>query len=92
MKMKSVFWTTVFWIVVVLGVSFYAKMFNPNMATAMSNWLGVAVTTSGEPLTALDSGNDLMGKLNTIQTTLTSMDTKLDMLVGPTVPTVTVAP
>ena len=66
-------------------------MFNADMAYGISTWLGAEISTSGELL----SGEVLSGTTQTpsvisgiitIQTTLDDMQTKLDALVGGTVP------
>jgi TM2 domain-containing membrane protein YozV len=51
--MKKIFWTTIVWIVIFVGFAFYMKMFDTNLATQASTFLGVTtITTSGEPITA----------------------------------------
>lgn len=86
--MKKIFWTTIFWIVVFFGFALYMKMFDANLATGVSTWLGTksvdstALTASGDALSTTGTEADLMTQITTIQTTLTDMQTKLDVLVG----------
>ncbi len=57
-------------------------MFDTNMATGVSNWLGVTtISTSGE-LLATWAQSEVMSGITSIQTTLTDMQTKLDTLVN----------
>lgn len=85
--MKKIFWTTIFWLVVVFGFAFYVRMYDAHMAAAISTWLGATtITSSGELITA--GTGDVMTEIATIKTTLTDMQTKLDTLVNGTIPTV----
>jgi len=84
--MKKIFWTTIFWFVVIAGLAFYMKMYNLNLASQVCTWLG-APTSSGAVVV---SQGDSMA---TIQTTLADMQSKLDQLLQgtsvqqPTLPT-----
>ena len=71
------------------------KMFDTNLATQASTFLGVTtITTSGEPITAsgdsIVSGTwvDLAVEIATIKTALTDVQTKLELLVSSIIPTV----
>lgn len=92
--MKKIFWTSVFWLVVFFGFTFYMKFFDANMAADVTTWLGATtITTSGEVIPTTGAQVDIMSGINTIQTTLSDMQAKLDVLVGTTtVPTVTPTP
>jgi len=59
--MKKVFWTSVFWLIVVFGFAFYMKMFDVNMASTISTWLGATtITTSGETIPTSGATNEVM--------------------------------
>lgn len=84
--MKSVFWTSVFWIVVVAGLCAYTKWFNTQWAQAVSEFVYEQDVGTGE--TALDD--------ESIAGQLILLNTKIDMLLsGSTqmpIPTAPVAP
>jgi len=69
------------------------KMFDANMAAGLSTWLGATtITTSGEAIpTGTGATSEVMSGIITIQTTLTDMQAKLDILAGAT-PVVTPTP
>jgi len=95
--MKKIFWTTIFLLVVFFGFAFYMKMFDANMAAGVSTWLGATtITTSGEAIpTGTGATSEVMSGIITLQTTLTDMQAKLDILAGATpvvTPTSTVTP
>lgn len=82
--MKKIFWTTIFWIVVVVGFAFYVKLFNPNIAAGISTWLGVTtITTSGEAIVPVGTGEDINSKINSMETMITDIQAKLNVLVAP---------
>ena len=59
--MKKIFWTSVFWLIVVFGFAFYMKMFDVNMAGTISTWLGATtITTSGETIPTTGATNEVM--------------------------------
>lgn len=90
--MKKILWTTLFWIVVFFGFGVYVKFFDANIAGSISTWLGATtITTSGE-IIPTGAQNEVMSGINSLQTTLTDMQAKLDMLVGGIIPTVTPTP
>ena len=69
------------------------KMFDVNMASTISTWLGATtITTSGETIPTSGATNEVMSWINGLQATLTDMQTKLDILVGTATPTVTPTP
>lgn len=87
--MKKIFWTTVFWLVVFFGLAFYVKMFNADIAYGVSTWLGAEISTSGELLSwSVAETGSIMSGIESIQTTLADMQTKLNTLVGETTPAV----
>ncbi|EKD25014.1 MAG: hypothetical protein ACD_80C00131G0017 [uncultured bacterium (gcode 4)] len=91
--MKKILWTTLFWLVVVFWFGIYVKFFDANIAGNISTWLGTTtVTTSGEIVPTTGTQNEVIDSINTIKTTLTDMQTKLDTLVGGMIPTVTPTP
>lgn len=62
-------------------------MFDADMALNVSTWLGATtVTTSWEIIPTTEDA--VMSGINSIQTTLTDMQTTLNMLAGETTPTV----
>ncbi len=88
--MKKIFWTTIFWLIVFFGFALYIKMFDANMAVAVSTWLGATtVTSSWEPIVATDTGaiDPVLSGINSIQTTLLDMQTKLDTLIPTSITT-----
>ncbi len=92
--MKTIFWTTIFWLIVFFGFALYVKMFDANMASGITTWLGTTtITTSGEVIATGEVQNEVMSGITAIQTTLTDMQTQLNTLVGSTtIPTVTPTP
>lgn len=86
--MKKILWTTVFWLVVFFGFVFYVKMFDANMAAGVSTYLGATISTSGELITS-GAQSEIMSGIVNLQTSLTDVQTKLDMLVGGTTPITT---
>lgn len=91
--MKKIFWTTIFWIVVVLGFAFYMKSFDANMANGVSTRLGATSVANQDTLTTgEETTSDVMSGINALQTMLTDMQKTLNGLAGETTPTVTPTP
>lgn len=81
--MKKIFWTTIFWLVIVLGFTFYMKSFNANMANGFASRLGATSVASQDTLsTGEDTTGDVMSGINAIQTMLSDMQDTLNGLAG----------
>ena len=69
------------------------KNFDVNIAATITTWLGATtITTSGETIPTSGATNEVMSWINGLQATLTDVQTKLDILVNATTPTVTPTP
>ena len=79
--MKKIFWTTFFWLIVVVGFVFYMKMYNVNMVNNISTWLGATTVASQDTLT-VEEQSDVMSGIVAIQTTLADMQISLDTFAG----------
>lgn len=79
--MKKIFWTTFFWLIVVVGFVFYMKMYNMTMVNNFSTWLGATTVASQDTLTP-EEQTSVMSGITAIQTTLADMQVSLDILAG----------
>lgn len=79
--MKKILWTTLFWLIVAVGFVFYMKMYNVQMVNDVSKWLGATSFVSQDTLTVEEQASVMSG-IATMQTTLSDMQTKLDILAG----------
>ena len=71
--MKSVFWTSVFWLLIVAGGLFYIKAYDTTLGTQVAQWLVSAEQASG-------AQSDLMSGVQMMQTNLQDLTTKLDLI------------
>ena len=82
MLMKKILWTSLFWIIVFAGFILSLPMFDVQMKTRINNWLDTPNITASWEIVSSTIQVDIMSGVNTIQTTLADMQTKLDTLVG----------
>lgn len=88
--MKKIFWTTIFWIVIVFGFVFYMKSFDADMANDFASRIGAtSVATQDTLATGEETSSDVMSGITTIQTMLTDMQETLNGLAGDATPTTT---
>jgi len=73
--MKNIFWTTIFWLVIVVLFWFYVKSYNQDLWSQITAWLGNTWTIVG---VSSDTSDSVLSGVNWIQTMLETMNTKLD--------------
>ena len=71
--MKKIFWTTIFWLLIIFLFRFYSRVFHPSLGREVGSWFGVSHQMC---LTGIPSP-DLTQQLATIQTQLDAINTKL---------------
>ena len=80
--MKKIFWTTFFWLIVVLGFLFYVRTYNVNIANNFSSWLGATAVVSQDTLDEWEEA-DLMTEIAAIKDTIADIQTRLGGSVTP---------
>jgi len=82
--MKKIFWTTFFWLIVVIGFLFYVRMYNVDIANSFSTWLGATAVVSQDTIDEWERAS-LMTEIAAIKDTLADLQVLLGWAKSPEV-------